>query len=118
MKTKQQKTELIKSRYNWNDCICGGTEELRVNPNRRTSFHSPTCKTNHNNNRRTEYSTTIRRLQRQQRRENNECIYCAKSCEPIIIYHQACNCCREKYGYDKTKKKEANTNIVVQKLNE
>jgi len=98
MITKQQKIEKVKLKYDWADCICGGTAECRTNPNPNRTFHSHSCKLNHQHNKRVYAQTIRRRLIRQARREKHLCIYCEDKVKPKLVYHQACECCRTKYN--------------------
>lgn len=113
MLSKLQKIEKVKSKYEWDDCICGGTDECRLNPNPNRTFHSYSCKLNHHHNKRIYAQTTRRKQIRQERRKNHECIYCVKPVEPIITYHQACECCRAKYN-----QKGKETTIIVSGIKE
>ena len=109
MLSKIQKIEKVKSKYIWDDCFCGGTDECRKNPNPNRTFHSHSCKLNHQHNKRVYAQTIRRRIVRANRKANHQCIYCVTPITPKLVYHQACECCRTKY---RQKGKEETTIIV------
>lgn len=117
MLTKQQKMDNMIEKYDWEDCFCGGTDECIKNPNPNRTFHSHSCKLNHQNNKRIYAQTITRQKRRHERRANHQCIHCGVSVKPKLVYPQACPKHYEKYIL-KPQKRKKEVSIVVQELND